>query len=148
MLDRRSWKKWRYRSAMLAGALVFWAAVRLIRAHSPGPYSPRWPMVALMTTATIALACYSLVFARFIWRTRDEFEKSGRLHSYYWGGAFGLMAAVTFLTFVQFGGVSLLFPSITFDHNLMGVFSAGFMCPIIFQLLGFLISYTLWRRAR
>jgi len=101
-----------------------------------------------MTAATIVFAGYTLFIASFIWRTRDEFEKSGRLNSWYWGGSFGLMAAVAFLTFLRFGGVSLLAPSLSFNSSEMNAFAAGFLCPIIFQVVGFLIAYTLWRRAR
>lgn len=148
MLDTRTRRVWAYRAAIATGALVAIAGSQLLARHVHAFHPPSWPLVALLTASATAVGLYSFYWGWRAWRARDEFEQSGRLSAWCWGGALGLLATAPVFAFCASGGLSLLVPGFVPHQPARIAFMAGYLLPCLFQVTGYFVALGLFYRSR
>jgi hypothetical protein len=138
----------RLRTNMIVGVVGFFAlmlAPLLIPRGSGPPGSAR----ILLVTGLVALAvAWWAVFAVRIYRTQDEFWRTGQRLAWHWGGLLGLLISVPVFVFIGLGGLHMLYPATDAGPVAARAFTSGYMLPLMLQVTGSTLFGIWWRFAK
>jgi hypothetical protein len=126
---------WLYRGGAFALLIVSLAGLILLRRHH---YIDQTLYLCLCGAVALA-ACWPIMHAH---RFRDEIQRRAAEKRTYWGYQLGLMASIPVLLVLMMPGTAWLDGLMQFvsrNHAMPRIyFWAGFMLPVIFQVLGVL----------
>ncbi|WP_304180035.1 hypothetical protein [Phenylobacterium aquaticum] len=138
----------RLRTYLIVGVAGFFALMLLpmLIPRSPGP-----PGVGriLVVTGLVALGVgWWAVFAVRIYRTQDEFWRTGERVAWHWGGLLGLLISVPVFVFIGLGGLHWLNPATDAGPLAARAFTSGYMLPVMLQAVGSTLVGLWWRWAK
>ncbi len=153
MVERRNLRIWGFTAV---GAVGAWAIIRVSwrmfvnpapsaefgNLASKGFGDPAW--IWAMTAAAGVAIVWGIVFWVFGFRAADEFVQQGRRVAWYWGARLGLAASVPAAIFIGSGGLSWIWPAVSWNRELGEAFFRGYALVPIMQFGGYMAVRAWW----